>query len=374
MILDDLRGKAFTDQKSAGDLFVDLKKFGIFLPANSTLRNYLPPVKPYSKIDAKVVEQVKASFPETKCALLAWDEIEIRSGLVFNPHTKELVGKWDSAIPEKGVESHDWLNMNAQLATHVLQLFLVSLDGTASYPFAFLPMREISGQKMFEIVKSLIQTFAQTPNALRICATSSDAFISNQKYLDLLEKKFPGVHHFFDPLHLVKNLRNSINESEVTVDRVTFNLMTLENLRTSPLKAIRRKYLNVLPESVIPKDTMDMAPIKKILQESVIQMLMTEKDQAPQSLGKYLQSMKFFYDSFSENNTDHQKRFQTLQNVQDFLAKVTGLTPGLRKQITITIWPLHKGSLSFPAFMELWWWKIFSPKSLFNHFFARTIY
>jgi hypothetical protein len=46
-LIDILRGQAFQHQESYGKLTVDPKLWGLFLPANSTLRKYLPPVFPY---------------------------------------------------------------------------------------------------------------------------------------------------------------------------------------------------------------------------------------------------------------------------------------------------------------------------------------
>jgi hypothetical protein len=140
-IIEDLRGKANTGAGQHGELNVDLKKWGIFLPANSTLRNYLPPVEVYGGFDQEAIADFKKGFPadSVRKVMIAWDEIEIRYGLVWNPSKKELIGKVSGPIAEKNARSEDWVNMAKELATHAIQFFLVSVDGAASVPIGFVP-------------------------------------------------------------------------------------------------------------------------------------------------------------------------------------------------------------------------------------------
>ena len=81
MLIEDLRGKAFTGQGKGGKLDVDVKKWGVFLPANSTLRNYLPRVKVYGGIPSTAIENFKQAFPANspRAAFLCWDRS--KSGL-----------------------------------------------------------------------------------------------------------------------------------------------------------------------------------------------------------------------------------------------------------------------------------------------------
>lgn len=54
-IIDILRGQAFQGQEKTGVLKVDRSKFALFLPSNSTLRKYLPPIDPEKQLTAKDV-------------------------------------------------------------------------------------------------------------------------------------------------------------------------------------------------------------------------------------------------------------------------------------------------------------------------------
>lgn len=57
--IDTLRGKGFQDQGKHGHLWIKPDLWGLILPANSTLRNYVPSIEPY-----------KGIMPE-RCQLLA---------------------------------------------------------------------------------------------------------------------------------------------------------------------------------------------------------------------------------------------------------------------------------------------------------------
>ena len=105
-IISDLRGKANAGAGKHGDLKIDVSKWGLFLPADSTLRNYLPPVEVYTGFDEKVIANFKEAFPKEspRKIIIAWDEIEIRYGLVWNPSTKELIGKATGPIAEKNAK------------------------------------------------------------------------------------------------------------------------------------------------------------------------------------------------------------------------------------------------------------------------------
>ena len=95
--------------------------------------------------------------------------------------------------------------MNTQLATHVIQFFLVSADGAASVPIGFHPMVSINGSKVFSIVKPLIDMLQAGPDV----ASGGDCqrhLPSNDSLIKLLKDNGYSTVHLFDPLHLLKNI------------------------------------------------------------------------------------------------------------------------------------------------------------------------
>ena len=58
-IIDILRGKAFQNQNQHGELEIDPAKWGLILPANSTLKKYLPNIEPYKKLEDNKCQLLK---------------------------------------------------------------------------------------------------------------------------------------------------------------------------------------------------------------------------------------------------------------------------------------------------------------------------
>ena len=137
----------------------------------------------YGGFNEAAIANFKDGFPDgsPRKILVAWDEIEIRYGLVWNPSTKELIGKVSGPILEKNAKSEKWLDMNLELATHVIQFFLVSIDGAASVPIGFHPIVNINGNKVFNLIKPLLDNLQAGSHALEVVATASDPFPLKQR-------------------------------------------------------------------------------------------------------------------------------------------------------------------------------------------------
>lgn len=343
-IIEDLRGKASTGAGQHGELKIELKNWGIFLPANSTLRNFLPPVEVYEGVKRSTIENFKQAFPSgsPRKVLLSWDEIEIRYGLVWNPSTKELIGKVSGPIPEKDAEKENWKNMNSMLATHVVQYFLVSLDGAASIPIGFYPMTAVSGEKIFAIVDPILKLIEEGEGPLEVTATASDAFSSNGKLLEMLAAKGRSVIHVFDPLHLLKNMRNNLLKEPLAVGGTQFSMNTLDDLLKSTVKETRQGYMKLHPTSPFPKDQMDLAPIRTLLREPLIQKLRQDGGEAEKKFGEYIFHMRLFDLATTDNEMNNQKRFLDLEAVVSYFKTVSNLTAGLTQQLSTTVSSLKK--------------------------------
>jgi len=357
-VIDDLRGKANRGKGSHGELNINVADWGLFLPANSTLRNYLPPVEVYEGFKDDVIASFKKGFPVTskRFVMLAWDEIEIRHGLVWNASTKELIGKAVGSIAEKDAPKEDWIHMNEQLATHVVQFFLVSLDGEFSCPIGFYVMVKVSGDKVFSIVEPLFKKLEnpETGEPLKIAATSSDAFPSNATLLEKLKGAGHQTSHIFDPLHLLKNMRNNIWNMVVAINTgekgkgkekekwIEFNLNTLDDLLQSENAAVRQQFKALHPTSPFPKDQMDLAPIRVLLSQPLVTALQNHGDGPAQQLGEYLHFMRVFDEATTDNTMDNSIRFHNLTSVLAYFSNLNGLTGGLVSQVKTTVESLQK--------------------------------
>jgi len=348
-IIDDLRGKANAGKGKHGELDLNVGDWGIFLPANSTLRNYLPPVEVYQGFKLETIENFKRGYPESspRKVLIAWDEIEIRFGLVWNPSTKELIGRVSGPIAERDAKSAHWAKMNEELATHVIQFFLVSADGAASLPIGFHPMCAINGEKVFKIVESLFEILSEGELALEVIATTSDAFPSNSTLMAKLKEKGHHSVHIFDPLHLLKTMRNNLWNQILSTDGIEFNLNTLDDLLKSADAPTRQLFNRLHPGSPFPKDQMDLAPIRKLLSPELIEKLRERPEPHEKKFGEYLHFMRVFDQATTENEMNNEERFNELDKVVGFFKTVKGLTSGILDQLSTTVQSLkHVHKLS----------------------------
>ena len=94
-------------------------------------------------------------------------------------------------------------------------------------------MVSINGEMAFNLISPLLEQLQAGPQALEVVATASDAFPSNAKLIELLKKKGFKIVHLFDPLHLVKNMRNNIFGRALTSSNIEFGLNTLADLISS---------------------------------------------------------------------------------------------------------------------------------------------
>ena len=168
-------------------------------------------------------------------------------------------------------------------------------------------------------------------------ATSSDAFPSNDKLITLLNEHGYNIVHIFDPLHLLKNMRNNLWKEPLTSNGITFNLNTLDDLLQNINGETRRLFNLLHPDSPFPKDQMDLAPIRGLLKENLIRALKDSEEQSAKKLGEYLHHMRLFDKATTDNDMDNGARFRDLESVVAYFRTLKGLTSGLVHQLTTTV-------------------------------------
>jgi hypothetical protein len=147
-----LRGMAYQHQGRHGSLGIDLKKVNMFLPAPSTLQSCHPHVEIYPGID---FEPLKDIDPLQRVGGIHADEMDIRDGLVLEPKTNSVIGAVNGVLDAK--EAMTFLEQNKEpdkiLATKVLQLFYVSIDGSVILPIGYIPTQSVDSDQMADIMK-----------------------------------------------------------------------------------------------------------------------------------------------------------------------------------------------------------------------------
>ena len=107
-VIDLLRGKTFQGQHSHGKLTVHPQHCNLFLPATSTLRQYLPIFDPYVGLSNEKCTII-GSFLQQQCIPLygglSFDEMEIQHGITYLKSTGRLIGLVHGMVAEKDVDS-----------------------------------------------------------------------------------------------------------------------------------------------------------------------------------------------------------------------------------------------------------------------------
>ena len=326
-LLQFIRGDGARTVSENGDF--DPKRFGLFLPSPRILRKYKPLVKIYGTLSQANINRVAIGLPPS-CTSggLVFDEMEIRHGLVYQPHLAQLVGLVSGEVPEKDVNSRAWkdANVNKELATKVLQVFFVSTDGKTSVPLGFHPTTGISGKEMADLMIPIIKTVAEFN--VTIEWGSSDGFSSNMEFISQLKKMGLEFYHVFDVTHIEKNLRNTLENKEVLTRQFPkgFSLRTLDNLRDGQNGPAYRK---LFPHTVFPKDKMDVQHFKRLIDSKLLELLKDEVEDSARGLFEYLGKMKDLYDGFMDNSMDHSLRFEKLSGVTAYFTDMDAFNGGL---------------------------------------------
>lgn len=227
-------------------------------------------------------------------------------------------------------------DINDQLATHVLQIFFISTDGTISIPLGFIPMKGMNGEQAFKIINPIIEAFKNATEPVDIVWGSSDGILTHHNLIDKIKKSGKRYFHIFDSLHIIKNLRNALLNTELTeVDKMFFNIHTLNDLRGSATPEIRNFYREFLKDCPIPKDQMDVAIIKQLLQPSIHEKLKTG-NQSERALGKYLENVTIYHNIFS-STTYKEGDLEKLKKAGKYFEGILGLSSNLRDQIKISV-------------------------------------
>lgn len=304
----------------------------MFFPSNSTLRGYLPPTTGYEGFTENCLSALKKAvernpkFPKNG-GIIA-DEMEIRHGLVFLRYCGLLVGHVDGPIAEKNVQQYVGVPMQEKQAKRVLQLFYISFDGTVTWPLAFFPSTGASGQFVFNKFDEIIQGL--TSIGFNICWGSTDGFSGCQEFQRLMAVKYPQYHHIFDPLHILKLLRNTLLNGLVTSGKCPggFNMKDIHSLWESDM--ILQNMLSY--EDIFPSDKMNVKHVTKLLNAA---------DYIPQTSAKgkglheYLINCKKLHACFMTNSmSKHSLSYaQVTEDINGCLNYFTGMQHNFTNQL-----------------------------------------
>jgi len=226
--------------KSPG-AYEHLRRSGfIELPHRTTLNKYTgftdigtgfnPDILSRLRTDVKY-DELKEYAKET---ILLFDEMKIKSSLVYSKNTGKLIGFTELGDINEELDEFSRKvtgKETKQLATHVLCIMARSLLGHYSYPIAYFSSCGFSSDQLFPVIWQSVRVLESI--GFRVSAMVSDGASPNRRFFRLHEfvdgsnKSLDGVvywwwnrfdttrkiYFFSDVPHLMKTLRNNFENS-----------------------------------------------------------------------------------------------------------------------------------------------------------------
>ena len=212
--------------------YEELRNSGLLvLPSQRTLRDYRNFVKPkpgYNKdVITELVELTKSYSDIQRYVVLLFDEMKIRSNLVFDKITGQLIGFTDLGDP---TINYATLEKQDELASHVLVFLIRGLTTNLKFSFAYFATNGITSVQIMPLFWEGVFILEKTCK-LWVIATTSDGASPNRKFYRM-HKELDGdsladvcfrtiniyakhrfIYFISDPPHLLKTARNCLYHS-----------------------------------------------------------------------------------------------------------------------------------------------------------------
>ena len=199
------------------------------LPSTRTLVDYKNLIKPGTGFRKEIIDNLceitKDYSKVERYIVLLFDEMKIRSNLVFNKHTEELIGFLDLGDPQI---NYNMLENESKLATYVLCFYLRGIATNLKYSLAPFATSGATATQMFPLFWEAVSLLQFNCN-LWVIAATSDGASSNRKLFRMLGGELKRgkvvyktrnivaperwIYLFSDVPHLIKTCRNGLLSS-----------------------------------------------------------------------------------------------------------------------------------------------------------------
>ena len=199
------------------------------LPSTRILVDYKNLIKPGTGFRKEIIDNLcditKDYSNVERYIVLLFDEMKIRSNLVFNKHTEELIGLLDLGDPQI---NYNMLEGESKLATYVLCFYLRGISTNLKYSFAHFATSGATATQMFPLFWEAASRLQFNCNLWVIAATSDGASLNRKLFRmlggELKRGKFiyktrnivapeKWIYLFSDVPHLIKTCRNRLLSS-----------------------------------------------------------------------------------------------------------------------------------------------------------------
>ena len=157
----------------------EIRDSGILVfPSEKTLQNYRNFFTPKAGFHPENIERLRSQtsqyFDIQRYVVIAFDEMKIKSKLVFDKHSNERLGFVDPAEEELNISSFG----STELATHALVFFVRGAATDLKYAIAYFLTKDETSYQIMPLFWEAVSVLERVCN-LRVCAAVSDGASPN---------------------------------------------------------------------------------------------------------------------------------------------------------------------------------------------------
>ena len=305
------------------------------LPSTRTLKDYKNFIKPGTGFRQEIVQDLVKMTKEysntQRYLVLMFDEMKIKSNLVIDKHSDELIGFVDLGDPDLNFASfHDEINT---LATHALIFYLRGISTNLKYCFSHFATKGINAPQIMQIFWEAVYVLEELCN-LWVIAACADGASANRSFFKLhqmlnsdsnktvcyntqnLFAPWRNIYFFADAPHLLKTARNCLHHSSFGGGRCMWNsgkyllwhhIVQMYNQdMENGLKLLPRvtdQHINLNPYSVM---TVKFAV--QVLSKSMSTALNLYGSTETSETSKYCENLNNFFDCLNVRSLDEAKK------------------------------------------------------------------
>ena len=296
------------------------------LPSMRTLTDYKNFIRPKSGFRKQVIEdlisQSKDYFDVQRYIVLMFDEMKIRSNLVFDKHSEELIGYVDLGDPDVNFNCFE---KQDDLATHTLVFYLRGLSTNLKFSLGHFATNGITAAQLIPIFWEAVSLLELVCN-LWVIAVTSDGASANRRFYKLVGEDSDGVTYkiknmvkpdryiycFSDGPHLLKTTRNCLasvkrelwnNGSFICWDHIVkeYNQDLEDGLKLMP--KLTQDHIHL---SSYSKMTVKFAV--QVLSKTVATVLRMTGKESIMETAKFCEMMDSFFDCLNVRSIEEAKR------------------------------------------------------------------
>eukprot|EP00794_Sanderia_malayensis_P001641 gene1641-1822_t len=334
-------------QKSASAYDQLMDTFGdvIKLPSRRTLRDYKNWIRPKTGFQKEVVVELTrlsdSHFDIQRYVVILIDEMKVKSNLVFDKHSGQLIG-----FVDLGSEEHNFatLEKEDELATHVLVIIVKGLCTDLNFCLAYFATTNVTSVQLMPIFWEAVGILEMTCN-LWLVAITADGASSNRSFFKMhkalhrdsgknacyrtvnLYARDRFIYFFSDARHLVKTARNCLFHSgQGKHSRLMWNdgeYLMWEHISKLYFKDLERD-IKLLPRlsydhiKLTPFSVMRVNLAAQVLSKTTSLILKNYGSKDAVGTAVYCEMFDTFYDCFNVRS-----QLEHIKKIKPFLAPYT---------------------------------------------------